>query len=166
MKVHLNDCSKLWSDFIYYAQESVVVLTPYFDDVLEELFDECHLEYSQITLVTQLDRQDSSPENLKRLSLILEMNNRGVNVLILNRLHAKILLVDDEKALFGSQNFTKYSIDSFEITTEFTYDDDDFWEFIEELQDWIRLARPLSFKELSEASDFAVTFEAVDVDED
>ena len=134
--------------------------------MLDELFQECHLEYSQITLVTQLDRQDSRPENLKRLSLILQLHNKGVNVLILNRLHAKILLVDDEKALFGSQNFTKYSIGSFEITTEFTYDDDDFWEFIEELRDWIRLARPLSFEELSEASDFAVTFEAVEGEEE
>ena len=164
MKVYLNDCSDLWSDFVYYAEESVVVFTPYFDEVLEELFDECHLEYSEITLVTQLDRQDSRPENLKRLSLILSLHNKGVNVRILNRLHAKILLVDDEKALFGSQNFTRFSTGSFEITSEYTYEDDEFWEFIKKLQDWLRLARPLSFAELTEASDYQVIFQAVEDD--
>jgi hypothetical protein len=166
MKVHLNDCSDLWSDLVYYASESVVVFTPYFDEVLEELFDECHLDYSEITLVTQLDRQDSRPENLKRLSLILSLHNKGVNVRILNRLHAKILLVDDEKALFGSQNFTRFSTGSFEITSEYTYEDDEFWEFIEKLQDWLRLARPLSFAELTEASDYQVIFQAVEDDKD
>jgi hypothetical protein len=75
-------------------------------------------------------------------------------------------LVDDEKALFGSQNFTRFSTGSFEITSEYTYEDDEFWEFIEKLQDWLRLARPLSFAELTEASDYQVIFQAVEDDKD
>jgi len=162
MKVHLRDSSQLWQDFVHFASESIVVFTPYFDDILEELFDECNLDYSDITLITQLDWADSRPENLKRLSLILALHNKGVVVRVLNRLHAKVLLVDEEKALFGSQNFTRYSTDSFEITTECNYLDDDFDDLIDGLRDWQRLARPLSFSEMTEASGNQITYQKVD----
>ncbi len=169
MEIYLQDCSNLWEDMITDAVDSIVVFTPYFDEILVDLFDECYLEYSDISLVTQLDWVDSRDENIKRLNLILDLHNKGVNVRILNRLHAKILFVDGERALFGSQNFTRYSTDSFEITTVLSYLDDESESTFETLGDWLRLARPISFDEMSIASGGRMTYtvvEGIDEDED
>ena len=61
----------------------------------------------------------------------MELVNLGVNVRILDRIHAKILVVDDEHAFFGSQNFTNYSTESIEITTQISRSEDDADEFFD-----------------------------------
>ena len=131
MKIHLDDCSRLWEDYIQDANDSIVVFTPYFDWLLVNLFSSCELPYSDIYLVTQLDRVDSRSENLTRINRIVELVNLGVNVRILDRLHAKVLIVDDEHAFFGSQNFTNYSTESIEITTQISRSEDDADEFFD-----------------------------------
>jgi len=167
MEIYLQDCSYLWEEMINDAVDSIVVFTPYFDEILVDLFDECSLSYSDISLVTQLDWADSRDENIKRLNLILDLHNKGVRVSILNRLHAKILFVDGERALFGSQNFTRYSTDSFEITTVISYMDDESESTFETLSEWLELARPLSFDELTAASGGRMTYTTVeDLEED
>ena len=167
MEIHLQDCSHIWEDMITHASDSIVVFTPYFDEILVELFDECDLPYSEISLVTQLDWADSRDENVKRLNLILDLHNKGVNVKVLNRLHAKILVIDRERVLFGSQNFTRYSTDSFEITTEISYLDDESEGVFDTLDEWLDLARPLSFEEMTAASGGRMTYSTVqNLDED
>jgi hypothetical protein len=131
VKIHLDDCSRLWEDYIQDANDSIVVFTPYFDWLLVNLFSSCELPYSDIYLVTQLDRVDSRSENLTRINRIVELVNLGVNVRILDRLHAKVLIVDDEHAFFGSQNFTNYSTESIEITTQISRSEDDADEFFD-----------------------------------
>ena len=131
MKIHLDDCSSLWEDYIQDASDSIVVFTPYFDWLLVNLFSACELPYSDIYLVTQLDRIDSRSENITRINRIVELVNLGVNVRILDRLHAKVLIVDDEHAFFGSQNFTNYSTESIEITTQISRSEDDVEEFFD-----------------------------------
>ena len=131
MQIHLEDCSDLWEEYIQDASESIVVFTPYFDWLLVNLFSSCELPYSDIYLVTQLDRIDSRSENLTRINRIVELVNLGVNVRILDRLHAKVLVVDDEHAFFGSQNFTNYSTESIEITTQISRSEDDADEFFD-----------------------------------
>ena len=131
MQIHLEDCSDLWEECIQDASESIVVFTPYFDWLLVNLFSSCELPYSDIYLVTQLDRIDSRSENLTRINRIVELVNLGVNVRILDRLHAKVLVVDDEHAFFGSQNFTNYSTESIEITTQISRSEDDADEFFD-----------------------------------
>ena len=152
MEIHLEDCSSLWEDYIQSAQESVVVFTPYFDRLLVDLFTKCELPYSDIFLVTQLDRIDDRPENISRLNRIIELVNLGVNVKILDRLHAKILLVDDEHAFFGSQNFTNYSMESIEITTQVSRSEDDCDEFFEYFSDLLVDARTVTQLELAFSS--------------
>ncbi len=131
MKIHLDDCSSLWEDYIQDASDSIVVFTPYFDWLLVNLFSSCELPYSDIYLVTQLDWIDSRSENITRINRIVELVNLGVNVRILDRLHAKVLVVDDEHAFFGSQNFTNYSTESIEITTQISRSEDDADEFFD-----------------------------------
>lgn len=152
MKIHLEDCSGLWEEYIQDASESIVVFTPYFDKLLVELFSSCELPYSEIYLVTQIDRIDSRPENLNRLDRIVQLANLGVNVSILDRLHAKVLIVDDEHAFFGSQNFTKYSTESLEISTQISRHEDDFDEVFDYFSDLLIDSKPITQLDIAFAS--------------
>jgi hypothetical protein len=152
MEIHLEDCSSLWADYIQDATESIVVFTPYFDWLLINLFSSCELPYSDIYLVTQLDRIDSRSENITRINRIVELVNLGVNVRILDRLHAKVLLVDDEHAFFGSQNFTNYSTESIEITTQISRSEDDADDFFDYFANLLLEARKVTQLELAVAS--------------
>ncbi len=151
MKVHLDDCSWLWREYIEEANSSIVVFTPYFDWILVELFTECSVPYEDIYLITQLDRIDDRSENLTRLDRIVELKNLGVNVRILDRLHAKVLIVDDEHAFFGSQNFTNYSTESIEITTQIERDEG-FDEVFDHFSALMFMAREVTVGELNEAA--------------
>ena len=152
MQIHLEDCSGLWEEYIQDASESIVVFTPYFDWLLVNLFSSCELPYSDIYLVTQLDRIDSRSENITRINRIIELANLGVNVRILDRLHAKVLVVDDEHAFFGSQNFTNYSTESIEITTQISRSEDDADDFFDYFANLLLEARKVTQLELAVAS--------------
>jgi len=152
MKIHLDDCSSLWDEYIQDASESIVVFSPYFDWLLVNLFSSCALPYSDIYLVTQLDRADSRSENITRINRIVELVNLGVNVRILDRLHAKVLVVDDEHAFFGSQNFTNYSKESIEITTQISRSEDDVDEFFDYFAELLLEARNVTQLDISFAS--------------
>lgn len=153
MEIHLDDCSSLWEEYIQDATDSIVVFTPYFDWMLVNMFSECDLPYENISLITQLDWIDSRSENLTRLDRIAELLDLGVDVRICDRLHAKVLIVDDHNAFFGSQNFTNYSIESIEITTQIdsSEDFDDFFKFFKRLKLTSRLA---TLEELNEAAGY------------
>ena len=152
MEIHLEDCSRLWEDYIQEATDSIVVFTPYFDWLLVSLFSSCELPYSDIYLVTQLDRIDSRSENITRINRIVELVNLGVNVRILDRIHAKILVVDDEHAFFGSQNFTNYSTGSIEISTQISRSIDDCDEIFDYFANLLLEARKVTQLELAVAS--------------
>ncbi len=117
MDIYLEDCSNLWAEYIRDAFRSVVVFTPFFDEWFTTLFDQTDVPYEDIWLVTQLDWVDDRPENKRRVALMKQLLIKGVNVQVIDRLHAKILVVDWEYAFFGSQNFTRYSTGSIEISS-------------------------------------------------
>jgi len=152
MQIHLEDCSGLWEEYIQDASESIVVFTPYFDWLLVNLFSSCELPYSDIYLVTQLDRIDSRSENKTRINRIIELANLGVNVRILDRLHAKVLVVDDEHAFFGSQNFTNYSTESIEITPQISRSEDDADDFFDYFADLLLESRNITQLDIAFAS--------------
>lgn len=149
------------------ASDSIVVFTPYFDHILVNLFAISDDENIQKTLITELDWVATSAQDRKKLVYILRLIGDGVDVRILNRLHAKILVVDNERAIFGSQNFTSYSTSSFEISTEIEYGDNDEG-FFDEIDDLLRISRPISWGELEEVFGSASTWfsEYDDDDED
>jgi len=160
MEIHLDDCSGIWEEYVQGATESIVVFTPYFDWLLVNLFSSCKLPYSEIYLITQLDRIDSRSENITRINRIVELVNLGVNVRILDRLHAKVLLVDNEHAFFGSQNFTNYSTESIEITTQISRFEDDVEEFFDYFENLLLEAREVTQLEIAVASgDLSSLFE-------
>ena len=83
---------------------------------------------------------------------------------VLDRLHAKVLIVDEEYAFFGSQNFTNYSTGSIEITTQID-STDDFDEFFEYFSELLSSARLMTIEELNEAAG-STRFITADEDED
>jgi hypothetical protein len=153
MKIHLNDCSDLWEEYIQEASSNIVVFTPYFDWMLVNLLAQGDVPYENISLVTQLDRIDARSENLTRLDRIVELMNLGVNVRIVDRLHAKILIVDEMYAFFGSQNFTNYSTESIEITTQIDrYLDEGVENFFEYFESLLIESREATIEEINESA--------------
>ena len=124
MKFHLEDCSHIWYEMIQEAENSILIVTPYFDSLLADYLADCDLPYSEIILITQFDHIDASGENVYRCKLLFDLMKLGVDVRILDRVHAKVLLTDWRRAIFGSQNFTRYSTDSIEISTEIDLNED------------------------------------------
>ncbi len=147
MEIYLNDCSDKWFQWVSEARESVVVFTPFFDQLLLDVIEESALPKESITLVTQLDWTDN---NLKMSKVVdfMRLIRMGVSVRILDRLHAKILIVDWDRALFGSQNFTKYSTQSIEISVEVDRYGDNFDEVFEDFENLLSNSRPFSLSEL------------------
>ena len=166
MRIHLNDCSDLWEEYIQEASSNIVVFTPYFDWMLVNLLAQGDVPYENISLVTQLDRIDDRSENLTRLDRIVELMNLGVNVRIVDRLHAKILIVDEMYAFFGSQNFTNYSTESIEITTQIDrYLDDGVENFFEYFENLLIESREATIEEINEAAG-SIRFNGGDSDRD
>jgi hypothetical protein len=67
-------------------------------------------------------------------------------------LHAKVLIVDEEHAFFGSQNFTNYSTASIEITTQINRYEDDEEKFFEYFENLLNAARTVTIEELNDAA--------------
>ena len=98
------------------AAESVVVFTPYLDDMLDRLLKNAALKVEAITVVTDLSPASGALDYRAQLIGVRALMRRGVNVRSLRRLHAKVLLCDWRIATVGSQNFTSYGRRSHETT--------------------------------------------------
>lgn len=148
LEIHLEDCSSRWFDWVIEAKDSVVVFTPYFDQLLIDIFEESTLPKSEITLVTQLDWGDNNSKTFNKVRNILKMNQMGIEVRILDRLHAKILIADWDRAIFGSQNFTNYSTGSVEISCEVDRYGDNFDEAFKGFESLLSDSRRFSLSDL------------------
>ena len=146
----IKDCSDLWLEYIRDANRHIIVFTPFFDEFLIDMFHEAEIDYSDIYLITQLDWIDPSYENRKRVELLRDLMYLGINVKVIDRLHAKILVVDWEYAFFGSQNFTRYSTRSVEITT-FINSHDDGTDIFDEFREWFLYAKDIFEEDLDRA---------------
>lgn len=111
-----RDVADTWKRRIAKAEESVTIFAPFFDGLLRKLLTE-HLfvACSDITIVTTIDPA-SILEEPRKLHTIKWLLKKGYTVLSLDRLHAKILLIDDRFVTVGSQNFTLYARRSKEAT--------------------------------------------------
>ena len=111
-----RDVYKTWKILVSQAEESVTIYTPFLDRLLLSLLNNLELNHENITVVTDFI-PETLLENPKQLLTIKRALSRGINVLSLSRLHAKVLLIDDRLITIGSQNFTSYARKSKECTT-------------------------------------------------
>ncbi len=109
-----SDAYFSWRTRVREAKKSIVLFSPYLDDLAVQLLKKAHLPAEGICVVTDL-----SPSNaniLQQLKSLKKMLNLGFDVRSLDRLHAKVLYIDQESATVGSQNFTRYGRGSRETT--------------------------------------------------
>jgi hypothetical protein len=131
-----------WLGVAESAQRQLVIFSPFLDEMVIHLFEECPLGWNRLGLVTQMDWQDLSMPGITKRVVINRLINQGVDVRYLPRLHAKAIVSDWDRAVIGSQNFTHYSQGSYEVSFELDrYEEGaDLEELFETLNEWWDLA--------------------------
>ena len=131
-----------WLEVAHSAQSQLVIFSPFFDEMVIQLFEESGLEWGQLGLVTQMDWKDSSLPGITKRVVMNRLLQNGVDVRYLPRLHAKAIVSDWDRAVIGSQNFTYYSQDSHEISFKLDRFEEgaDLDEVFETLNEWWDLA--------------------------
>ena len=135
--IPFNAYSK-WLEIAKVARSQLVIFSPFLDEMVIHLFEECPLGWNKLGLVTQMDWQDSSMQDITKRVVIRRLVNKGVDVRYLPRLHAKAIVSDWDRAVIGSQNFTYFSQGSYEISFELDRFEEgaDLDEVFETLNEW------------------------------
>lgn len=132
-----------WVEIAELAQSELVIFTPYFDEIVLDIFEKSLLSNHRKSLVTQLDWENNTRHGVHQRALIDIVLDRGIDVRVMRRLHAKAIVSDWDRAVIGSQNFTFYSQESHEISfflDKFT-EGADLDVVFETLSEWWELAR-------------------------
>lgn len=131
-----------WLEIAESAQSQLVIFSPFLDEMIIHLFEECPLNWEKLGLVTQLDWEDTTMQGLTKKVVLRRLIDNGVDVRYLPRLHAKAIVSDWDRAVIGSQNFTYYSQQSYEISFQLDRyaDDAELDEIFETLKEWWDLA--------------------------
>ena len=125
-----------WLEVAESAESQLVIFSPFFDEMVLHLFEKCPLEWDKLGLVTQRDWQDSTLQSFTKKYVLNQLLDNGVDVRFLRRLHAKAIVSDWDRAVIGSQNFTYYSQDSYEISFQLDRLADGGAFVFETLEDW------------------------------
>ena len=131
-----------WLEVAKAARSELVIFSPFLDEMVERLFEECPLGWNKLGLVTQMDWEDFTSQGINKRVVINRLIRLGVDVRYLPRLHAKAIVADWDRAVIGSQNFTYYSQYSYEISFVLDrYEDGaDLDEVFETLSEWWELS--------------------------
>ena len=131
-----------WLEVAKSAQSQLIIFSPFLDEMVIHLFEECPLGWDKLGLVTQMDWEDSSMQGFTKQIVINQLIRNGVDVRYLPRLHAKAIVADWDRAVIGSQNFTYYSQHSYEVSFKLDrYEEGaDLDEVFDTLSEWWDLA--------------------------
>ena len=130
-----------WLEVAKSAQSQLIIFSPFLDEMVLHLFEECPLGWDKLGLVTQMDWEDSSQQGFTKKVVINQLIDHGVDVRYLPRLHAKAIISDWDMAVIGSQNFTYYSQKSYEISFKLDrYEEGGLGEVFDTLSEWWDLA--------------------------
>ena len=131
-----------WLEVAQAAEYELVIFSPFLDEMVIHLFEECPLAWDKLGLVTQVDWEDFTAQGMNKRIILNRLTSNGVDVRYLRRLHAKAIVADWSQAVIGSQNFTYYSQDSYEVSFRLDRDEDeaDLDEVFESLNNWWDLA--------------------------
>lgn len=131
-----------WLGVAQSAQSHLVIFSPFLDEMVMHLFEQCPLDRDKLGLVTQMDWEDFTAQGINKKIILNRLLDIGVDVRTLPRLHAKAIVADWDNAVIGSQNFTYYSQDSYEVSFRLDRDaeDADLDEVFETLYEWWSLA--------------------------
>lgn len=143
-----RDVYHRWKRLVAESEASITIFTPYLDRLIDSLLPPKVVQKVEATIVTTLDAAHhiQTPGQLKAMK---RASGRGVSVLVLDRLHAKVLLVDDDALTVGSQNFTGYGRRSKECSVVVHRGMRDS-EIVRSLVAWRSLAQPIDVVLLDE----------------
>lgn len=105
-----------WLEVAKSARSQLVIFSPFLDEMVEHLFEECPLEWRKLGLVTQVDWVDLTSQGINKRLVMNRLVRLGVDVRYLPKLHAKAIVSDWDRAVIGSQNFTYFSQYSYEVS--------------------------------------------------
>lgn len=139
--LHARSICREWGSAIRSARESVTIFSPFLDGLaLSLLTKNSEIPLEAVKIITTLDSQ-SLTEWPNKLWSIKKLIRNGISVFELARLHTKVLLVDDNVVIFGSQNFTNYARESKEASAGPF--ESDRTRFLKTLQNWREQALPI-----------------------
>lgn len=135
-----------WLEIARFAESELVIFSPFLDEMVLHLFEESDLNWDKFGVVTQNDWEDLTAQGINKKVVLNRLINLGVEVRYLPRLHAKAIVADWDEAVIGSQNFTYYSQDSYEVSFRLDRngEDSDLEEIFETLNEWWYLAGEVS----------------------
>lgn len=137
-----SDALPFWKKTISSATQSILIVGPYLDDLLLDLLREAKLPSGNITVLTDLSDSSSALTYRKQLLTLHKILELGIAVKSVERLHAKLILVDDQIVTSGSQNFTRYARKSKEVSATFEISENREPEI--EVQKWLAAAVDVS----------------------
>ena len=138
-EVLARDAFGRWRRMISSATESVTVFSPYLDRLVVGLLRSSSLPPSAVTVVTDVSPTSGATDYWAQLLAVKALLDAGFVVKSLERMHAKVLLVDRARVTIGSQNFTSYARRSREVTVV-PADDIAGTAALGTLETWIRTA--------------------------
>lgn len=97
-----------WEEAVRDASSDVLVVSPFFDDLVLQLVKACRSGSSVRVLTNLSPPREGGTSWFRQVHAARQLLARGVDVRSLSRLHAKVLLVDGHIVSVGSQNFTTY----------------------------------------------------------
>ncbi len=110
-----NNAYSTWKEVASSAEDKLIFFSPYLDEMVLRVCEASSLDWSRIELVTT-ECEDSSYQTKVKIGTIELLLNGGASVHYLPRLHVKALVADWNAAVIGTQNFTIYSQDSYEVS--------------------------------------------------
>lgn len=112
-----EDISPEWKKQIEDAKDSVVIFTPYFSDYLNSLLKLTNDKVKK-TVVTHNNIFDlvRAPHQLRSM---LQLMEECVELYCVDKLHAKVLIIDGKIKTAGSQNFSHNGTKNIEVTVSF-----------------------------------------------
>ena len=150
-----GDVYEIWKSSIDHAKDEILVVTPYFNNVLKELIESklksSNFERKDIKILTRFS-SELAWGNKEQLSVGIELIEMGVELRQLNNIHAKLLIVDETELVLGSQNFTNNGRKAREASASVRYrsDNGNYDHFIKSIDDWWKAATPVKAKLLRE----------------
>ncbi len=141
-KIYLaRDVFQEWERKISEAKISITIYSPFFDNLIFTLLKKTSLSYKNITIITDF-KPASLLELPNQLNAIKSALTKGISVLSLSGIHAKVLLIDDNYVTIGSQNFTDHARKSKECTAAPNESMEDT-KLIKKLVEWREKAIPI-----------------------
>ena len=112
-----------WEEAVRDAINDVLIVSPFFDELVVRLVTACRAGSSVRVLTNLSPPREGGTSWFRQVEAAQQLLARGVDVRSLSRLHAKVLLVDGGIVSVGSQNFTTYGRRSKEASARTSIDD-------------------------------------------